>query len=170
MLSAVPASPVVTIAELRSALDAYHTYHRPLSARELLEFTSRLQLPPQQWRKYVAFHPRRFCSQTIYRSRYFEINIIGWRSGQHSSVHDHRGAACCVLVLEGVLRNRDYCIVQGHELKEVSRVELGPGEILLRSGREIHRCGNEQTYGVGLATLHVYSPPLWPLSERQYRE
>lgn len=164
---AVCTPSVATIDELRSVLE---TFQRPLSGSQLLDLTARLQFPPRQWRECVAFDPQRFCFQTIYKSPYFEVNVIGWRSGQHSSAHDHRGTACCVLVLEGTLTNRDYCTVAGNRLHETARLELGPGEILARSGWEIHRCGNEQPCGAELATLHLYSPPLRPLAERQYLE
>lgn len=166
MQSAVRHHTVTTIDELCSALE---TFQRPLTAPELLEFTSRLQLPPDHWQEHLRFNPYRYCFQTIYDSPHFEINLIGWRSGQYSFVHDHRSTACCVLILDGTLTNRDYCTVAGSTVSETARLELGPGEILSRSGWEIHRCGNEQPCGVDLATLHLYSPPLRPLSERQFR-
>lgn len=156
---------VATIDELRAVLQ---TSDRPWTAPELVTFTSRLRIPRKQWRGCVAFNAHRFCYQTLYASPQFEVNLIGWRSGQHSSVHDHRGTACCVLVLDGILTNRDYSMGSGSTLNETGRFDLKPGEILSRTGWEIHRCGNEQTHGVDLVTLHLYSPPLRPLSERQY--
>lgn len=158
---------ITTIDELGAVLA---TFQRPLTTDELMELTSRLQLSASEWREYLAFDPHQFCFRTIYHSPHFEINIIGWRSQQHSSIHDHSGTACCVLVLEGTLTNIDYLAVSDKQLRQTTRIELRSGEILARSGSEIHRCGNDQPSGMDLVTLHLYSPPLRPLSERQYHE
>ena len=158
---------IVTIDMLRSVLTKVE---RRLTTGQLQRFASRLQLPTSQWRKYVRFDPHHFSYRTLYDSPHFEINIIGWRSGQFSSIHDHRGTDCCVLVLDGVLTNIDYHRHETNDLRETSRVDLRPGELLSRSDYEIHRCGNEQHSGVDLATLHFYSPPLLPLEERQHHE
>jgi len=158
---------IATIAELRAVLE---TIRQPLTVVQLVSLTSRLQLSPSQWRKHLTFDPDRFSFRTICDSPHFEINVIGWRSGHFSSVHDHPGTACCVLVLDGVLTNIDYRLDSAKELNETSRIHLRLGEILARSDREIHCCGNEQPCGTDLATLHLYSPPLRPLAERQCHE
>ncbi|EDL59363.1 cysteine dioxygenase [Gimesia maris] len=158
---------IATVDELRSVLK---TFSEPLKPWALLELVSQIQLTPSEWHKYLSFDPHRFCFRTIYGSANFEINIIGWRRGQFSSVHDHRGTSCCVRVLEGVLTNVDYHVGVSQELKQIRRVDLQAGEILSRNEWEIHRCGHEQSFRGDLATLHVYSPPLRPLSERQYDE
>lgn len=158
---------ITTIDELYAILE---TIRQPLTVVQLAELTSRLQLPPGQWREHLTFEPDQFSFRTIYGSPHFEINVIGWRSGQFSSVHNHRGTACCVLVLDGVLTSIDYRLVSAKELNETSRVDLRPGEILSCNDREIHCCGNEQPCGTDLATLHLYSSPLRPLAERQCHE
>jgi cysteine dioxygenase len=158
---------IITIEDLRSVLG---TIERPLTIEHLPELVSRLNLSGDQWREYLTFDPHQFSIRTIYESPCFEVNIIGWLSGQFSSIHDHRGTACCVMVLDGVLTNIDYRLDAVNELEETSRGDLWPGEMLCRSDRAIHRCGNGQPRGIDLATLHLYSPPLRPLAERQYRE
>ncbi|WP_081585031.1 cysteine dioxygenase [Rhodopirellula baltica] len=160
-------APITTIDALRSVL--VETDH-PLEIQELRELCSRLQLPSSEWRRFLTYDPHRFSYQTVHESSHFEINVIGWRSGQFSSIHDHRDTACCVLVLDGVLTNIDYHVDSMDEVEETSRFELLPGEMLSRNNWEIHRCGNAQPHGVDLATLHMYSPPLRPLEERQYQE
>ncbi|WP_417389338.1 cysteine dioxygenase [Gimesia sp.] len=161
----VHTATIDTIEALRSALTKIE---RSLTVYELPEFASRLQLLASQWREYLTFDPHQFSYRTIYESPKFEINIISWRIGQFSSIHDHRGTACCVLVLDGVLTNIDYQLDAANELRETSRFDLRPGEMLSRNDWEIHRCGNGQPSGVDLATLHLYSPPLRPLEERQH--
>jgi cysteine dioxygenase len=128
-------------------IDALHSVlariERPPTVHELPELASRLQLLASQWREYLTFDPHQFSYRTIYDSPQFEINIIGWRRGQFSSIHDHRGIACCVLVLDGVLTNIDYQLDAANELIETLRFDLRPGEMLFRNDWEIHRCDNE---------------------------
>jgi cysteine dioxygenase len=166
-MQCVRTDTMATIDELRAVLEMIR---QPLTVVQLIELTSRLQLSSSQWREHLVFDPERFSFRTIGDSPHLEINVIGWQSGQFSSIHDHRGTACCVLVLDGVLTNIDYRFDSANELHETSRVDLRLGEILSRSDREIHCCGNEQPCGTDLATLHLYSPPLRPLAERQYHE
>lgn len=156
------------IMEVDDLLSALKTFQQPLSLPELVEITSRIQLSRGEWQERVSFNSQQFCFQTFYESPYFEVNLIGWRSGQTSSIHDHCDSACCVLVLEGVLTNRDFHVGFGNTLKENARIDFASGEILARSGREIHCCGNEQSNEARLVTLHLYSPPLRPLCERKY--
>jgi cysteine dioxygenase len=158
---------ITTVDELCSILQ---TFSEPLTPGKLLELTSLIKLAPDQWHPYLTFDPQQFSFRTVYDSPIFEINIIGWRSGQFSSAHDHRMTACCVRVLEGVLTNIDYRVDSHNKLEEIGRENLSAGEILARSGWEIHRCGNASSSGTDLATLHLYSPPLRPLSERKRDE
>jgi len=141
---------------------------RPLSLNELYDGVRRVELSAEEWRPRLSFSADNFCFQTLFESPAFEVNLIGWHPGQFSSVHDHRGTACCVLVLEGTFTNRDYRHNSDGKLKEVSQFQLSPGEVLRREDDQIHCCGNATDSGHDLATLHFYSPPLPPLSERRY--
>ncbi|WP_146394011.1 cysteine dioxygenase [Allorhodopirellula solitaria] len=159
--------PIATIDELCTVLA---TTNHALKIEELRGLASRLRLPALQWRKYLTFGLRQFSYRTIYESSCFEVNIIGWRSGQFSSIHDHQGSACCVLVLDGVFTNIDYVFDTPDALRGTRKADLGVGEIQCRSDGEIHRCGNAQSGETKLATLHLYSPPLQPLAVRQRHE
>jgi len=76
---------ISTIDALRSVLTKIE---HPLTVQELPELASRLQLPARQWRDHLTFDPHQFSCRTIYDSPHFEINIIGWRSGQFSSIEN----------------------------------------------------------------------------------
>ncbi|MCG6158023.1 cysteine dioxygenase [Rubinisphaera margarita] len=141
---------------------------RPLSIDELREFVRGIILPPQEWKALLRFDPEEFCYQTLFESAWFELNLIGWKPGQFSSIHDHRGTACCVLVLDGTLTNRDFQRDATGNLTELSSFELQPGDLLCRENQQIHSCGNEASSLSDLATLHLYSPPLAPLTQRRH--
>ena len=157
--------PIKTLPALLSILQ---TFDRPLASDELNDLVARIELPRSAWEDDVRFQPDEFCFHTLYDSPHFELNLIGWRCGQVSCAHDHRGSACCVRVLAGVLTNRDYQLSPAGQLLETGRRDLHPGELLARQDHGIHRCGNEQADGRDLVTLHLYSPPLRPREERRY--
>lgn len=157
---------VGTMGQLRTALQ---TRSQTLSAMELQELAGRIRLPRAEWQQYVEYDDRQFKIRTVFESSLFEVNLIGWKGGQTSSIHDHRGSACCVLVLDGIFTNRDYRLTDHGRVRQVAQSSLRAGESLARHDGQIHRCGNEQSNGENLATLHLYSPPLKPLSERRYR-
>ncbi|MFG0334675.1 MAG: cysteine dioxygenase [Maioricimonas sp. JB049] len=165
MTSGLQTRFIHSVPDLQRVLDEFQ---RSLDELELRQLAGRIRLGREQWEPYVGFLSERFCYRTIYSSFWFEVNVIGWRSGQQSSVHDHRGTACCVLVLDGVLTNTDYAPGPDGRLCETEHVCLHPGELLCRSDRAIHRCGHGGTSGDDLATLHFYSPPLLPLEQRRH--
>jgi cysteine dioxygenase len=140
---------------------------QPLTAKQLLALTSQLRASCLNWGTHLTFSPHRFSVVTVFKSPWLEINLIGWQSGQFSSVHNHRGSRCCVLVLDGILTNIDYRIDPIQGLKEIARLDMRSGNILCRNDCEVHCCGNQRPQGCDLATLHLYSPPLRPLTERQ---
>ncbi len=156
--------PITKIEHLRLSLS---NYDRALPLQELRKFASQLTLSPSEWQCHVTYHELHFCYKTLFQSAYFEVNLIGWRPGQISSIHHHIGSACCVLVLDGLLTNRDYRVASEIHLIETAKTDLTCGEVLTRFGTQVHSCGNEQK-NVDLTTLHLYSPPLRPLAERKF--
>ena len=113
---------------------------------------------------YLSLHATAYSDQQIYRSSLVELGCIGWRPGQHTPVHHHAGSACCVLVLDGVLTNLEYA--DADPLLALQERTLHAGELLAYRGHELHRMLNDAANGSTLFTLHVYSPPLAPMSHR----
>ncbi|QDV44547.1 Cysteine dioxygenase [Stieleria neptunia] len=132
--------------------------------------TQRLRLSREDLGDYIAFQPRQFSCQLRYRAPHFEVNRFCWLGGQRSSIHGHRGSVCCVRVVEGTLTDTDFVRKPNGRSDEISRRRLVPGQFVTRAGSKIHRCGNEDSPGYELVSLHLYSPPLAPLSERVYGE
>jgi predicted metal-dependent enzyme (double-stranded beta helix superfamily) len=112
---------------------------------------------------YLSLQTDSYCHRDVYRSSHLEIGCIGWRPGQHTPVHHHAGSACCVLVLDGVLTNAEF--PNSEQSLAVQKRTLHAGDILAYRGHELHRMSND-TLEANLFTLHVYSPPLAPLSHR----
>ncbi len=158
---------VTTISALRQTLQQVAS---PLNANQLAHLVDRVALTAEQWRPWIRFDPAEFCFRPLFRSRWMEANLIGWKPGQWSSIHDHRGTCCAVLVLRGTLTNRDFSFDSSGKLLPLKQTQLAAGERLSRRDRAIHCCGNDANNAGDLATLHFYSPPLPPLSERRYQQ
>jgi cysteine dioxygenase len=158
--------PVRTIPALLQTLGQVDS---PLDAKQLADVVDRVALTTDQWRAWIQFDPTEFCFRPLFRSRWLEVNLIGWKRGQWSSVHDHRGTRCIVLVLQGTLTNRDFGFDASGKLLPRKQMQVTVGERLSRSDQAIHCCGNDLKNEGDLATLHFYSPPLPPLPERCYR-
>lgn len=112
---------------------------------------------------YLSLQADGYCYRQVYRSALVEIGCIGWQPGQHTPVHHHAGSTCCVLVLDGVLTNTEFPSSQ--QTLVGRKRALYPGENLGYRGHELHRMSNDSR-AAHLFTLHVYSPPLAPLSHR----
>jgi cysteine dioxygenase len=115
---------------------------------------------------FVRFREAGYFHQPIAEERHFEVGCIGWRVGHASPIHDHRGSACCVQVIEGVLTNTDFMETASGELVVSSVMRLTAGGLFVRSDRQAHRVSNDDPAEGELISLHVYSPPLRPLTER----
>jgi len=140
-----------------------------LSRTTVSRLIQNIALPREQWIPLVRYDTQQFHFHTLVYSQWLEVNLIGWKPGQWSSVHDHRGTECAVLVLQGTLSNQDYEVRSDERLVETSRCRLCIGEHLMRPDRQIHSCGNDADAPNDLVTLHVYSPALLPLSQRRHR-
>lgn len=150
---------------LERLLRELSSQRRILRSDELAASVARYKLSASDVATFLALAPDHYAHREVYRSEYLEVGCIGWRSGQHSPIHDHDGSACCVLVLRGVLSNLEY--EQGMSGAVVPRGvrQLRAGELLTYGGSEIHRMANEQP-ALDLFTFHVYSPPLAPIDQR----
>jgi cysteine dioxygenase len=113
----------------------------------------------------LVTRPDGYTRTCAYDDERFEVLLLNWARGAASSIHDHGGQHCWLVVLEGELRIDDYvrvdsCDVPGYALVEPrgSRT-MKAGGLDLRSGPfDIHRVA--QSGSAGAVSLHVYSRPL----------
>src|SRR5215475_6509678 len=60
-----------------------------------------LRLECRQIEPFLQFSPERYRRNLMRAGPSYHALILCWRSGQRSPIHDHRGSACAVRVLEG---------------------------------------------------------------------
>lgn len=150
VVSPVPCSLTRLIEELEQAT-------LPFSLEALTRLMHSAAVTPAEVAPWRGFLPGHYREATIRRRRHYEMRCLCWRPGQFSSIHDHRGSACCVRVVEGKLTTTDYARTAAG-LRPRKTFEVPAGELLAREDCDIHRVGNAARRD--LITLHVYSPPL----------
>ena len=102
------------------------------------------------------------------RTPHFELLVLCWRPGQHSTIHDHAGALNAIRVRSGELTSRVFrpaagAAPGGGPVEFVSEEHVGPGDPLVGVDRGgIHQLAD--TSGEPLVTVHVYAPPLLELT------
>jgi predicted metal-dependent enzyme (double-stranded beta helix superfamily) len=107
----------------------------------------------------------RFSAQSYVRTRIHrddtrEVYVMGWLPGQFSSIHDHGAAPCAYEVLRGCLQEEIFRLRGPGEAPELLEACAWPaGSRLSRQANAVHRCGNAQSSGAPLVTLHVYDHP-----------
>ena len=86
--------------------------------------------------------------------------ILCWKPGQASPVHDHRGSACGVRVLQGKLQEIIYKRNTDQSLSEDTTNIYEVGHVCGSYDGDIHIIANNFPGEGNLVTLHIYTPPL----------
>ena len=106
---------------------------------------------------YVRFDAERYARNLVAHGPQFYALLLCWLPGQASPIHDHRGAACGVRVIQGTATETSFRL-QGDRLVEDSVTTLRAGEVCGSFDDDIHEIRNNGSDN--LVTLHVYSPYL----------
>lgn len=146
--------PLRTIIErlaLRSGAKPLDLLIRELSllkpSRELVE----------EW---VRFDDDVYTRNIVYVDDDFEILILNWKSGQRSPIHNHKGSACAVYVVEGVATEVAFARGDNGILYPTNTEHFRAGTTCGSFDEEIHQIVNVQPVGEELISMHIYSPPL----------
>src|SRR5207344_671472 len=76
-------------------------YRGPIPLHVLTEGLKRLPADWQELRSFVQFSSERYRRNLVHAGAAYHALLLCWRSGQRSPIHDHRGSACAVRVVEG---------------------------------------------------------------------
>ena len=106
---------------------------------------------------YIHFSDERYSRNLLAHGPQFYALVMCWLPGQASPIHDHKGAACGVRVIEGTASEVSYRR-DGDRLVEDGTVTLVAGEVCGSFDDDIHEIRNNTERN--LVTLHVYSPYL----------
>jgi cysteine dioxygenase len=131
----------------------------PIPYEDLHGNLSRLELAPDEFDGFEEFDERSYRRVSVRRGIHYEALILGWRSGQSSPIHDHRGSSCVVRVVRGCATETRFMMSPCGRLVPRNSRSHPPGSVLGCRGAGIHQMSNLEAPGIDLVTLHVYSPP-----------
>jgi len=154
-------------------LDGFVVEMSRVPAQELthgrfLDLVDRLRLSDELVESRTRFLDDAYARNLVLRTPHFELLVLCWRPGQHSTIHDHAGALNAIRVRSGELTSRVFrpaagAAPGGGPVDFVSEERVGPGDPLVGVDRGgIHQLAD--TSGEPLVTVHVYAPPLLELT------
>lgn len=139
----------------------------PPSLKSLLERIKRLSISFKEISPAVHFSAERYQRNLLHQGPHYLALILCWANGQRSPIHDHRGSACGVRVIQGTATETLFERTPSGYIRAVSSRELFEGQVCGSFDNDIHQVSNLQDGNAKLITLHVYTPPL--LNMRTYR-
>jgi len=144
-------------------LDAFFTeldrHRESVPIDELVALMKRLEITRADVEHCVAFDDDRYKRNVLRVGSGYAALVLCWQPGQASPIHDHRGSACGVLVLDGEITETKYVRGRDGLLTETTTSTLRCGDVCGSYDADIHVIGNRRGAG-DLVTLHVYTPPL----------
>jgi cysteine dioxygenase len=135
-----------------------HADHVPID--DLVALMQRLEITRGDVEEVVRFDDGHYKRNILKVGSGYAALILCWQPGQASPIHDHRGSACGVLVLEGVVTETKYGRAADGMLFETDTRSYRPGSVCGSWDADIHVIRNDEPAGRDLITLHVYTPPL----------
>jgi len=133
---------------------------RPLPLGELRRRLKSLRLDRSMFARAVRFGRSCYRRNLLHSGPAYQALVLCWRSGQRSPIHDHRGSACALRVIEGVATEIIFEISPSGSLYPTSTEHVDAGSVRASWDLDIHQMGNLQAAGHDLITFHIYSPPL----------
>ena len=143
--------------EFFEALDA-HDQHVPIET--LVDLMRRVEMTRADVEHCVVFGDEGYERNLLHVGSGYSALIMCWRAGQRTPIHDHRGSACGVRVVDGTASETRYeKDVNG--LPQPGQTRSYPiGHVCGSYDADIHVMFNDQPSGRELVTMHVYTPPL----------
>src|SRR5690348_7765877 len=88
----------LTLADWFAELDQ-HPDKIPLD--DLVRGLRQLRLDPAEIQPFLQFSSANYRRNLIHAGPAYHALLLCWRAGQRSPIHDHRGSACGVRVIQG---------------------------------------------------------------------
>ncbi|MBY0527633.1 MAG: molybdopterin-dependent oxidoreductase [Gemmataceae bacterium] len=132
----------------------------PAPLPELTALLARLDITADDLAEHVHFSGLGYTHNSVRRSRWYHAWVLGWKNGQRSPIHDHKGSNCGLRVLRGTMTQTMFEFAGNGHVKAIGSADFGPGSVLGSYDMDLHQVSNLQPGDADLVTLHIYSPPL----------
>lgn len=145
------------LAHFFSVLDRYDG---ALSLSIIEQWLRETDLNADRLADFLVFRPDRYVRNLVHAGPGYQALALCWRNGQRSPIHNHRGSACGVKVLRGVVTETAFAHAPNGMIIATGSRDLSEGSICGSVDEDIHQVSNLQAGSADLVTLHVYAPPL----------
>ncbi|MBI5765415.1 MAG: cysteine dioxygenase family protein [Planctomycetes bacterium] len=135
-------------------------FDKPIAVKPLRRMVRGLRISRRDLGSYVRFGKSCYRRNLVHTGPAYQALVLCWRSGQRSPIHDHRGSACAVRVVEGIATETRFAVSPAGLLFPTDSSHATEGSVCASFDMDIHQMGNLQPAGRDLITLHIYSPAL----------
>ncbi|MEJ8675457.1 cysteine dioxygenase family protein [Chromobacterium amazonense] len=132
--------------------------NQKLGLEQIQAFLQNAPLNQEELLPYWKFSGSHYHRNPIYGNEHFELLLFCWHRQQSSSIHNHHGSHCGIMVIQGTATEERYAATAQGQLISTETRDFKTGSILLNQARDIHKISNRQQED--LVTLHLYSPPM----------
>ena len=137
-----------------------HARQGPAPLAELISELDELDIDCTDVAEFIRFSDQHYTRNLLQAGPWYYLLVLCWKNGQRSPIHDHRGSACGVRVLEGTLTETVFEFAPNGMVKADFSRDWPPGSVFGSQDTDLHQVANLQAGDARLVTLHVYSPPL----------
>jgi len=135
-----------------------HTLDRrtaPPSAPELGHLLRRVEVTLDDVAPHLVRRPETYGRSCFWSGAWAELFVLTWGPGHSSTIHDHGGSSCGILVIAGLLQERQFCLRHGQLTATATRtLERGRGSVLgSEAVHQVRNCSEELA-----VSLHLYLP------------
>lgn len=144
--------------DLKTFFAALDQHSGAVPMDELVDLLGALDVTRDDVEHRVAFDPDHYKRNLIHLGDAHAALVLCWSPGQASPIHDHRGSACGVKVIQGTLSETRYRHLEGGGIEPMGQGQLEEGAVCGSCDQDTHVI--ENCTDTDLITLHVYTPPL----------
>lgn len=134
------------------------TLPEPISLNDLRQLVQSTENLANEICEFANFSELHYTRTSVYKGKGFEALLLCWQPGQRTPLHNHRGSACVVRVLQGVATEISYRQSNSGLLFPIISHEACAGEAIASYDQDIHQMANLNNEP--LITLHFYAPAL----------
>ncbi|MBK8500421.1 MAG: cysteine dioxygenase family protein [Flavobacteriales bacterium] len=149
----MPNAPILTVGQLVREL----LRHRdPKAFAEILD---RYAVPSHDLEPYFRWNSRHYTRTCVHRNEEFELLVICYEPGQHTSIHDYDSQLAWIHPVLGEVVEERFILGPTGDLRMTGEVHLQAGQLdHITNGLAIRRFSN---HGPGRAvTLNIYAKPM----------
>jgi len=146
--------------DFRAAFQPLDRRAEPLSRQVILDWLRGLTLTLEELSPAIVFSPDHYVRNLLHQGPSYHALVLCWRNGQRSPIHNHRGSACGVKVLQGVATETTFKRAPNGMIIPDRTRDWEEGTLCYSEDEDMHQISNVQALGADLITLHLYSPPL----------